>query len=140
MARELAAAKERGACGLKIFKQFGLEYKNPDGTYLKIDDPRWDEIWRACGELELPVLIHTADPIAFFQPIDEKNERWEELHRHPDWSFHRPGFPTHAELVGELMHVVERHPKTSFIAAHMPTAPRTCLPCPNGSISILISL
>ena len=35
----------------------------------------------------MPVLIHTADPVAFFLPIDETNERWEELRRHPDWSF-----------------------------------------------------
>lgn len=118
-AAQLADAKERGAVGLKIFKAFGLEIKNPDGTLVRIDDVRWDPIWSACGELGLPVLIHTADPIAFFQPIDEKNERWEELHRHPDWSFHRPGYPTHRELVEQLMQVVERHPKTNFIAAHM---------------------
>lgn len=119
MARELAAAKERGACGLKIFKQFGLEYKNPDGSHLKIDDPRWDEIWRACGELGLPVLIHVADPAAFFLPIDEKNERWEELHRHPEWSFYGPQFPKQADVFAAFLRVVKRHPKTTFISAHV---------------------
>src|SRR6476620_757466 len=119
MARELAAAKERGACGLKIFKQFGLEYKNPDGTYLKIDDPRWDEIWRACGELGLPVLIHVADPAAFFQPIDEKNERWEEVHRHPKLSFYGPQFSKQGDVFAAFLRVVKRHPKTTFISAHV---------------------
>jgi predicted TIM-barrel fold metal-dependent hydrolase len=119
MAELLADAKKRGAVGLKIFKDFGLEIKNPDGSLVRVDDPRWDPIWTTCGELKLPILIHTADPIAFFQPIDEKNERWEELHRHPDWSFHRPGYPSHRELIEQLMRVVERHPKTTFIAAHM---------------------
>jgi predicted TIM-barrel fold metal-dependent hydrolase len=118
-AGQLKDAKERGAIGLKIFKDFGLEIKNPDGSLVRVDDPRWDPIWTSCGELGLPVLIHTADPVAFFQPIDEKNERWEELHRHPDWSFHRPGYPTHRELVAQLMDVVKQHPKTNFIAAHM---------------------
>jgi predicted TIM-barrel fold metal-dependent hydrolase len=119
MAVALKDAKHRGAVGLKIFKNFGLEIKNPDGTLVRVDDQRWDPIWEACGELGLPVLIHTADPAAFFQPIDEKNERWEELHRHPDWSFYRPGYPTHAEAVGQLIAVVKRHPKTTFIAAHL---------------------
>ena len=123
MARELAAAKDRGACGLKIFKQFGLEYKNPDGTHLKIDDPRWDDIWRACGELGLPVLIHVADPVAFFQPIDAKNERWEELHRHPEWSFHGPQFPQQADVFAAFLRVVKRHPKTIFISAHVANNP-----------------
>jgi predicted TIM-barrel fold metal-dependent hydrolase len=119
VARQLAAAKERGACGVKIFKQFGLTYKNPDGSLLRIDDERWNGIWQACGELGLPILIHTADPAAFFEPIGERNERWEELHRHPEWSFHGPQFPRHAELLAALMRVVQRNPRTTFMAAHV---------------------
>ena len=119
----LADAKRQGASGLKIFKQFGLEYRNPDGSLVRIDDERWDPIWRACGELGLPILIHTADPAAFFRPIDETNERWEELARHPEWSFADPPgekkFPRREELLAALNRVVARHPKTIFIAAHV---------------------
>ena len=39
-ARLLAAAKRDGASGVKIFKSFGLTYRNPDGTLVEIDDPR----------------------------------------------------------------------------------------------------
>ena len=119
MARALAEAKAMGASGLKIFKQFGLTYRDADGSPLKIDDPRWDPIWEACGQLQLPVLIHTADPIAFFQPIDETNERWEELYRHPDWSFHGPQFPRREALLEARNRVIARHPKTIFIGAHV---------------------
>ena len=119
VAMQLSAAKERGACGLKIFKQFGLEYKNPDGSLIKIDDPRWDAVWQVCGELQFPVLIHTADPAAFFLPIDERNERWEELHRHPEWSFYGPNFPKREDLLAALNRVIERHPRTIFIGAHV---------------------
>jgi predicted TIM-barrel fold metal-dependent hydrolase len=119
VARELAALKTRGACGVKIFKQFGLEYKNADGSLIKIDDSRFDEIWQACGELKLPVLIHVADPAAFFLPIDETNERWEELHRHPEWSFYGPKFPKREDLLAALLRVVKRHPQTIFISAHV---------------------
>jgi predicted TIM-barrel fold metal-dependent hydrolase len=119
MALALADAKKQGASGLKIFKSFGLELKNPDGSLVKIDDPRWDPIWAACGELGLPVLIHVADPIAFFLPIDASNERWEELHRHPEWSFYGPKFPRHDELLDAFLRVVGRHPKTNFIGAHV---------------------
>lgn len=119
VAISLADAKERGVSGLKVFKQFGLGYKNPDGSLIKIDDPRWDPIWQACGELGLPVLIHTADPAAFFRPIDERNERWEELSRHPDWSFSGERFPTREELLAARNRVIARHPKTIFIGAHV---------------------
>lgn len=118
-AEALARAKQQGAVGLKVFKDLGLVIKNPDGSLVAVDDPRWDPIWEACGNLGLPVLIHTADPVAFFLPIDERNERWEELRRHPDWSFHGPGFPSHAELTAQLLRVVERRPRTTFIGAHV---------------------
>lgn len=114
----LEEAQRRGASGLKIFKQFGLGYRNPDGSLVQIDDPRWDPIWEACGRLGLPILIHTADPAAFFLPIDETNERWEELHRHPDWSFYGSQFPAKEELLAARNKVIGRHPKTMFIAAH----------------------
>ena len=65
------------------------------------------------------MLIHTADPPAFFLPIDETNERWEELKRHPEWSFHGPGFPAYEELIKQFLSVVARHPRTTFIGAHV---------------------
>ncbi|WP_425614185.1 amidohydrolase family protein [Anatilimnocola sp. NA78] len=119
MAKELADAKMRGCCGLKIFKSFGLEYKNADGSLIKIDDPRFDPIWQACGDLDMPIIIHVADPVAFFLPIDEKNERWEELHRRPEWSFYGPQFPARDDLLAAFHRVVTKHPKTTFIGAHM---------------------
>jgi predicted TIM-barrel fold metal-dependent hydrolase len=119
MARELAKTKDEGASGLKVFKDLGLVYRNPDGSLLRVDDPRWDPIWEACGKLDLPVLIHTADPRAFFEKVDETNERWEELKRHLDWSFHGPGFPSYEELVQQFLAIVARHPQTIFIGAHV---------------------
>lgn len=119
MATALELAREQGVSGLKIFKEFGLTYRNADGSLITIDDPRFDPIWEACGKLGLPVLIHTADPVAFFEPIDETNERWEELRRHPEWSFYGEQFPEHAELLAALLRVVKRHPQTNFIAAHL---------------------
>jgi len=121
MAQSLADAKSRGAVGLKIFKMLGLFYRNPDGSLIAIDDPRWDPIWQACGALGMPVLIHTADPVAFFQPIDRFNERWEELNRHPDWSFAGEEFPSHDQLLAARNQVIARHP--TFIGAHVANYP-----------------
>lgn len=122
-AEQLQQASEKGISGLKLFKRFGLQYKNPDGTLVKIDDPRWDPIWAKCGELGLPIIIHTADPAAFFDPIDETNERWEELSRHPDWSFHGDQFPSRDELLAARNRIIARHPQTQFIGAHVANNP-----------------
>lgn len=108
-----------GVCGLKFFKQFGLEYRDTDGSLTKIDDPRFDPIWEACGQLGLPVIMHTADPSAFFEPIDATNERYEELSRHPDWAFPADKFPSREALHQARNRVIARHPNTIFIGAHL---------------------
>ena len=122
-AEQLERAAEQGISGLKVFKSFGLKYRNPDGTLIEIDDRRWDPIWAKCGELGLPVIIHTGDPAAFFEPIDETNERWEELSRHPDWSFYGDEYPSRKELLNARNRVIARHPDTQFIGAHIANNP-----------------
>jgi predicted TIM-barrel fold metal-dependent hydrolase len=118
-AAAIREAVASGVSGLKVFKQFGLEHKNPDGSLIKIDDPRWNPIWEACGDCGIPVIIHTGDPEAFFEPVNAQNERYEELSRHPEWSFHGPQFPSRDELLAARNRVIERHPKTQFIGAHV---------------------
>ncbi|MEL7499909.1 MAG: amidohydrolase family protein [Planctomycetota bacterium] len=116
---QLAVAKKKGAVGVKLFKSFGLQIKNRRGELIKIDDPVFDPIWEQCGKLKLPVIMHVADPVAFFQPIDANNERWEELSRHPDWSFYGDDFPSRESLMNARNQIIERHSETIFIGAHV---------------------
>ena len=118
-AGRLRAQKERGAEGLKIWKGLGLKVSDHHDQLVDVDDPRLDPIWETAGELGLPVVIHVADPLAFFDPIDETNERWEELGDHPDWAFTSPPFPPFLHILGGLASLVERHPYTTFIGAHV---------------------
>ncbi|MBI4816448.1 MAG: amidohydrolase family protein [Deltaproteobacteria bacterium] len=112
-------AKRLGARALKIEKALGLGVPKPDGSLLRVDDPWLDPIWQAAGETGLPVVIHTADPKAFWLPMNEKNERIEELRAHPGWSNAGvPGLPSFDELLAALMRVVAKHPKTRFVAVH----------------------
>jgi predicted TIM-barrel fold metal-dependent hydrolase len=118
-AGRLRAQKEGGAQGLKIWKPFGLHVRDEKDQLVKVDDARLSPIWETAGELGLPVLIHVADPVAFFDPIDETNERWEELGNHPDWAFTSPPFPPFGEILNGLRSLVIQHPSTTFIGAHV---------------------
>jgi len=113
-------AHRDGARGLKILKTLGLYLRENinSGTLAKIDDPRFDPMWDACGQLNMPVAIHISDPVAFFTPTDRFNERFEELNNHPDWSFYDHDFPSNAELLAARNRVMERHPKTIFVTLH----------------------
>ena len=118
-ARWMEQAKKDGARGVKVLKSLGLTHRDSDGKLIRIDDPRFDPMWDACGRLGLPVAIHVSDPLAFFEPIDRFNERFEELANHPDWSFHGKDFPSNAELLAARDNVIRRHPKTRFIVLHV---------------------
>src|SRR5215207_9108818 len=109
----------RGAQGLKIWKMLGLTVNDHNGSLVAVDDSRLDVIWAAAGELKLPVTIHIADPVAFFDPVDNRNERWEELHDHVDWQFPSPPFPTFMTIANGLASIIARHPDTIFVGAHV---------------------
>lgn len=123
MADRLTEAVRQGASGLKLLKDLGLYLKDPAGKLIRPDDARFDPVWARAAELQVPVLWHCADPISFFRPSDEYNERWEELYRHPEWSFYGEQFPAHQELIDARNRVIARHPQTTFICAHMADVP-----------------
>ena len=108
-----------GAQGLKIWKDFGLQVRDSQGNLVPVDDPRLSPLWLAAAELGIPVLIHVADPVAFFDPLDGRNERWEELHDNPEWHFPSPPYPAFLTILEQLASLVLRHPQTTFIGAHV---------------------
>jgi len=109
-----------GAVGVgEISKSFGLSIKKADGTRLRIDDPALDPIWEACARLRIPVFIHTADPQEFWQSIDYENERWLELALFPGRRYPPEQFPSFEELMTERDNLLRRHPRTTFVIAHM---------------------
>jgi predicted TIM-barrel fold metal-dependent hydrolase len=139
-AKRLRESVEIGARGLKVWKTLGLRLRDNQGQLIPIDDPRLDPMWATAGELGVPVLIHIADPVAFFQPLDRFNERWEELHGHPDWHFYpirphgdlmHPDFPSFEELMEQFESLLRRHPGTTFIGAHVGCYAEN-LGCPPG--------
>ena len=117
---QLEADVAAGAVGVgEIGKGFGLSSRKPDGSRLKLDDPELDPIWAACARLKLPVFIHTADPQEFFQPIDNTNERWLEMSLFGERRYPPDRFPTFETLMTERDNLFRKHPKTTFVTAHM---------------------
>jgi predicted TIM-barrel fold metal-dependent hydrolase len=111
-----------GAIGIKIWKDLGLRLRDRDGSLLRIDDSRWDPLFARAAELGVFIMFHTADPAAFFLATDARNERYEELSAHPDWSFYGSSF-SREELLAQRNRVFARHPATRFVAAHMGEQP-----------------
>ncbi|MGB7191614.1 MAG: amidohydrolase family protein [Acidobacteriaceae bacterium] len=109
---------ERGARGIKFWKDFGLSVRDAQGNIIRIDDERYAPIFDHAARLKIAVMFHTADPDAFFLPIDARNERFEELAAHPDWGFAGSHY-SKPELLDQRDRVFARHPNTTFVAAHV---------------------
>jgi predicted TIM-barrel fold metal-dependent hydrolase len=116
---DLRRAKDQGARGVKVWKDLGLSVTDADGARVLPDDPRLSDVFAAAGALDLPVLVHTADPIAFFEPLDRHNERVDELQEMPSWWFGGPEHPTFDRLMAALATMVRSAPGTTFIGAHV---------------------
>jgi len=117
--KQIEEGHRLGAAGFKEYKRLGLNLKDRAGKLIKIDDPKLDPVWKRCGELNMPVSIHVADPRAFWLPYDETNERWKELKDHKSWWFGDTNkYPPRMELLEALSRVIARHPKTTFVCVH----------------------
>ena len=111
--------KEGGAVGLKIFKNLGMDTYWADGSRVRTDDPRLAPIWDRAGALGIPVLIHTAEPAAFFLPVDNHNERYLELTQFPQRTRPPSKYPPFDSLIAEQHRMFKRHARTKFISAHL---------------------
>ena len=116
---QLDEAVKKGAVGLKVYKSLGLTDRDKSGKRIAVDDPRLDAIWERCGELAIPVLIHSGEPSPFWLPKDKHNERWLELKQEPDRYRPADRFPPFETILAEQHHMFRKHPKTRFIDAHL---------------------
>jgi predicted TIM-barrel fold metal-dependent hydrolase len=121
IAAQLEADVRAGAVGIgELSKAFGLFTTKADGTRLRLDDPELDVVWQTAGRLGIPVFIHTGDPAEFFQPHDMRNERWLEMAIFPNRQLNdRSRFPSFDELMAERDRMIEKHPNTTWVVAHM---------------------
>ena len=111
-----------GALGLKITKELGLRFRDNDGAMLRVDDERLFPVWKRAGELGIPVLIHTSDPLGFFLPVDAANEHYLTLVDAPGWSFVGSHF-SKMELLEQRGRLIAAHPRTRFQCAHVANLP-----------------
>lgn len=117
--RQLEEDYNNGARGLKIFKNLGLTATDSEGNRIAVDDPRIDPVWAKCGELGIPVLIHTGEPAVFWDPIDKYNERWLEMIQFPNRHRDPSEYPSWESIMQEQWNVFRKHPETTFINAHL---------------------
>ena len=113
------SAAAAGVMGLKVYKSLGLTSRDSEGNRIAVNDPRLDPIWKACGDNNIPVLIHSGEPASFWHPKDKYNERWLELRQKPNRYRDPETNPSFEEVLAEQHDIFRKHPNTIFINAHL---------------------
>jgi predicted TIM-barrel fold metal-dependent hydrolase len=110
----LRADVQAGARGLGELTDKGLGLVRVGDQPYYIDDPVFDPLWEEAARLRVPVFVHIAEPAAFYQPPDERND----LRRSLNWSLYNKGTPGFEDMEARFYRVIARHPRTRFVAVH----------------------
>jgi hypothetical protein len=111
---------ERGAIAVKVWKDLGMMLRDSDGAYVFCDHPAFTPIFDYIVSRGKPILMHMADPIAAWQPLDPESPHYQYYTKHPEFHWYgKPGRPSHAEILSRRDTVIARYPDHPFIGAHL---------------------
>jgi len=108
-----------GAIACKAWKAIGMDLKRPDGQFVMIDDPIFEPIFAHLEQVDVPLIMHMAEPMDCWRPLDENNRFYRYYSKHPEWHMYgRDDVPHHSEIMAARDRAVERHPRLTVIGAH----------------------
>ncbi len=113
---------ERGAVGVKVWKEIGMVLKDPDGSFVMIDDPRFDQLFRFVAAHGKTVLAHIGEPLRCWLPLDSTAANFEQSYyaRNPQYhAYLHPEIPHYWRQIASRDSVLARHPNLRLVGAHL---------------------
>jgi predicted TIM-barrel fold metal-dependent hydrolase len=109
-----------GALACKVWKNIGMEVKGSTGEFIMPDDQLFDPIYDHIAARGKTLLTHIAEPLACWQPLNDRNPHYNYYSRHPEWHMHgRNDFPSHEQLMAARDRVLAKHPHLRMVGAHL---------------------
>jgi len=116
------AALAKGAVAVKVWKNIGMVERDPQGKRVFLDDPRFDGVMKHLEDRHIPLIAHQGEPKNCWLPLDQmstENDR-SYFREHPEYYMYlHPEEPSYETLMAARDRFVARHPKLSFVGAHM---------------------
>lgn len=115
-------AFQQGAVGVKVWKNIGMEYKDKQGEFVMIDDPRLDPVFDFITKKNKTLLGHLGEPKNCWLPVEEMtvNNDKEYFRHHPEYHMYlHPEYPTYQKQIDARDHMLEKHPDMRFVGAHL---------------------
>ena len=116
----LEAMFAAGAVGVKIWKEIGIDIKDPDGKFILPDDPRFAPIFAFIAQQRKVLHAHLAEPIDAWRPLDPASPHYNYYSQNPQWHLHgKPEYPSHEAIIAARDRILERHPTLTVLGAHL---------------------
>lgn len=109
-----------GAIACKIWKNFGMGVRKPNGDHMLPDDPMLEPIYAFLAASDKTLLMHIADPLDGWLPLREGSPHYSYFSAHPEWHLYgRTDYPSHEQLIAARDAVVASHPNLRVVGAHL---------------------
>lgn len=118
----LKESLKKGAIGIKVWKDIGMVEKDHDGSFIMIDNPKFDPIFDYLEENGIPVCGHLGEPKNCWLPIDSMSVNNDKHYYkdHPEYHMYlHPEYPSYMDQINARDHVLEKHPNLKFMGAHL---------------------
>jgi predicted TIM-barrel fold metal-dependent hydrolase len=120
--RHIDAEIQRGALGVKVWKNIGMVEKNAQGRLIMLDDSGFDGVMNHLEQRGIPLIAHQGEPKNCWLPLDQmttENDR-SYFREHPEYYMYlHPEQPRYEDLMAARDRFVAKHPKLKFEGAHM---------------------
>jgi predicted TIM-barrel fold metal-dependent hydrolase len=111
---------KQGAIAVKVWKNIGMEIKDPQGKFIMPDDPKLEPIYQDIAKHGRTLMMHDAEPDVAWGPPDPSDPSWSYYKENPQWFLYkRPGFPLKKEILDARDHVLARNPKLRIVGVHL---------------------
>lgn len=111
----------KGAVGIKVWKNIGMEFRDQSGELVFIDDPKFDRIFDYIRDLGLPLIGHLGEPKDCWLPLDEMivDYNRDYFSEHPEYHMYQhPDLPSYDDQINARDRMLEKHKDLTFIGAH----------------------
>ena len=109
-----------GAVAVKMWKDVGMMLQDRAGQYVFCDDPRFTPIFDFLGRRGVPAILHIADPVAGWLPLDPASPHYGYFKTHPEYHWHgHDDKPSHDTIIQHRDHLIRAHPEIRFVCAHL---------------------
>lgn len=113
---------DKGAIGVKVWKNIGMELKDADGKFVMIDHPRFDPVLAFLEQQRKPLLSHQGEPRNCWLPVEEMTVENDKNYftRNPQYHMYlHPEYPSYEDQINARDRMLEKHPNLQVVSVHL---------------------